>query len=287
MKKNSADSAFGYAEILDQRLEILSRTAALHRGSSEDTGEADRAAESALRRILRDILPMRFGIGTGFVVSVEDGRAVQSVAQDLVIYDQLNNAPLLNTPDWSLFPIEMVYATITVAARWPRPSARQKDGVPGMAQNVATLRAMARHKSYMLPSDAHDEHGNRVTSFLTWTASQPPRQFLFVSDHRGRELARLRDLVVETRKETRDFFFDGIFVANRRWFLACRAYRDPGLVFADGDNAWSFFLNGLLLSIETATALRPYNRFKYAPHLGRLFAASEVEDPQPEHNLGG
>lgn len=73
--------------------------------------EKGRSNEKYFLQCLREFLPKRFGVGTGFVESFS---GAQSKQQDIIIYDDLNNAPLFICDAWSIFPIEMVNANIEV-----------------------------------------------------------------------------------------------------------------------------------------------------------------------------
>ncbi len=75
--------------------------------------ELGRLNETHLVKLLRDYLPPKIGIGTGFIVS-GGSNATQSPQCDIVLYDALNNAPLYRSDAWSIYPIEIVYGVIEV-----------------------------------------------------------------------------------------------------------------------------------------------------------------------------
>ena len=70
--------------------------------------------EDALRAFLRDVLPPKYGIGRGEVVSAAGGISRQ---MDIVIYDALHAPMLFTSATSSIFPAESVYATIEVKSR--------------------------------------------------------------------------------------------------------------------------------------------------------------------------
>lgn len=75
------------------------------------TGEKGLRREDVLRDFLREVLPPKYGVGRGEVVS---SRGEISRQMDVVIYDALH-APLLYTSASSaIFPSESIYATIEV-----------------------------------------------------------------------------------------------------------------------------------------------------------------------------
>ena len=53
-------------------------------------------AENLLRELIREFLPHRWAVGTGFVIDVERGRSNQV---DVLIYDQLTTSPLYRDGD--------------------------------------------------------------------------------------------------------------------------------------------------------------------------------------------
>lgn len=280
MKQIVTNNIVNFGEILNARLDAFARSTAHSLGDVHHLGGNTPSGDAALRQVVRDLLPKRFGVGPGFVASVEQGKLVLSAPQDLVVYDAWHNAPLLTTPDWALFPIEMVYATVDVRQGLKLTgSAKDRESVAALAENVKTLREMSRAKSYIHPSNAHDEHGNPVPSLLTWTDDTPPRHFLFLHRFRSTQAEKFKEAVIQARKDNRDFFYNGIFAANRNWFAGCRAYREPAQVLLDTDEAWVTFLNHLALSIEGIPAHHRYNRLKYLPHLGALYQLSEIDGP--------
>jgi hypothetical protein len=75
--------------------------------------ELGRLNETHLVKLLRDYLPPKIGIGSGFIVS-GGPNPTQSPQCDIILYDALNNAPFYKSETWSIFPIEMVYGVIEV-----------------------------------------------------------------------------------------------------------------------------------------------------------------------------
>src|ERR1700759_3745396 len=67
--------------------------------------------EERCKEFLKNVLPRRYGISSGFVVSsTEDSKP--SPEQDVIIFDDLLNSPLYREPSAGVFPVEMVYATV-------------------------------------------------------------------------------------------------------------------------------------------------------------------------------
>src|SRR5690242_2903473 len=74
-------------------------------------GEDGRHVEGIIRGVLEKLLPKRFSIGSGFVINF-DGQ--MSLQQDIVLFDNVDNAPLMYEGNSGVFTAESVYATIEV-----------------------------------------------------------------------------------------------------------------------------------------------------------------------------
>lgn len=114
---------------------------------ADHSGEKGRANEKYLLRCIREFLPKRFGIGTGFV---ENYKRHQSKQLDIIIFDDINNAPLFVCDAWSIYPIEMVHAVIEVKTtltinelKKAFKSEGTDDGSGGKNTNKKSLRRMA------------------------------------------------------------------------------------------------------------------------------------------------
>ncbi len=81
---------------------------------SDHNGEKGRLNESHLKKVLRQYLPEKYGIGTGFIVSNKSLEAKDNPQLDIIIYDKINNAPLYKSETFGIYPVEMVYAYIEV-----------------------------------------------------------------------------------------------------------------------------------------------------------------------------
>jgi len=73
------------------------------------SGERGRIAEEIIRNVLLRILPKRFSIGTGVIISSKGDVSQQT---DIVIFDNFFNSPLLSEFGSCVYPVEAVYATI-------------------------------------------------------------------------------------------------------------------------------------------------------------------------------
>lgn len=67
--------------------------------------------EDALKHALRDLLPLKYSIGSGIVVDAYD---TQSKQQDFVIYDGFGSPVFLKSESQVILPVESVYATTEI-----------------------------------------------------------------------------------------------------------------------------------------------------------------------------
>ena len=109
----SERSAFALDKLFEGSLRRLRTEADYFSRLTGHAPELGRLNETHLVKLLRDYLPPKIGIGTGFIASGGDAPR-QSPQCDIVLYDALNNAPLYRSDAWSIYPIEMVYGVIEV-----------------------------------------------------------------------------------------------------------------------------------------------------------------------------
>lgn len=77
----------------------------------EHPGEKGNENENILINFLRDFLPKKYSIGTGFLIDSDGNTSSQC---DLIIYDNLFNPNLMKFDNNQYFPIESVYGIIEV-----------------------------------------------------------------------------------------------------------------------------------------------------------------------------
>jgi hypothetical protein len=113
-------------------------------------GERGQENEQVLGRILRALVPGRYGIGSGLVIDSEGGCSRQI---DLIVYDQADEPTVLAQTTQLLFPVENVRAAIEVK------TTVEGEDVKAAGRNAAALRALApaveqgnggRHPLYVL-----------------------------------------------------------------------------------------------------------------------------------------
>ena len=153
---------------------LLSRLKAT-RSAAGLQGEAGAPATEDVRRLLRDMLPAEYGIGTGFVVhhaaaAVEstplerEGRRVRryryrpeldevllSPPYDLLIYDAVRSGPLVRLGHRDVFPLEAVYGCVQIVGAMGRRKDREgRTQADRLFDQAAQLRQM-RVRLYWTP----------------------------------------------------------------------------------------------------------------------------------------
>jgi hypothetical protein len=140
----------------------------------EHSGEQGRSSEHVVRATLRSVLPKRFSIGTGIVVSSHGSKSKQT---DIVIYDDFYNASPSLIGEVGIFPIECVYATIEVKSSIDTGKIRLA------ADAIGRLRGMKDEKYYRVPALKINRETKAVEiEYEILKSSIAPRTYLFAFD---------------------------------------------------------------------------------------------------------
>jgi hypothetical protein len=179
MKKRSNrsgnSSRFDLDKLFEGSLQRLRTEAEYFSRLTDHNPELGRLNETHLVKLLKDYLPPKIGIGTGFIVC--GGSAPRQSPQcDIVLYDSLNNAPMYKSDAWSIYPIEMVYGVIEVK------TTLNVQTLTEAFEKCASIRAMARtkdnkpNKAYIrqLPAEK-----GRAVEYEERKSGLAPRFFVF------------------------------------------------------------------------------------------------------------
>jgi len=177
-----------------------------------------------VRDIIRELLPKRFSIGTGFAVNSKDARSTQL---DLVLYDELLNTPLSLIGDVSAFPIECIYGAVEVKS-W-----LDKDRLEEASKTIGQLRKFKEHKRYYRPTKLVQDGSGNLFEVPTNPADEKddlviplaPRNYVFAFNTKW----KLSTLTAKLRKASDNYgaFFHGVLVLKKEWFVTQLATR-PG-----------------------------------------------------------
>jgi len=245
-------------------------------------GERGRNDEERLRTFLRNTLPRRFGVGSGFVISAVEG-SQPSRQMDVVIFDDLFNAPMHREAASYVFPVEIVLATVEV-----KGCIRPQD-VSKCVDNIASVRSIGKERYHVVqvPQEKPEGSGNWTMERQRIVATTPPRAFVFAYDAEGWRDAQSFATSWASALAAETAHLHGVVVLTKDWFV----YQVPfkkGLRTYQGD-ALLRFQSALLSGVEGLAVSAPYDRERYyrldAVPLGTVEiggtgeAAGEIGDP--------
>jgi hypothetical protein len=206
-------------------------------------GERGRNEEERVREFLRRVLPKRFSVGSGFVISSKKDLGV-SPQMDVIIFDEIHNAPVFREISADVFPVEMVYAVVEV-----KRVLRKKD-LPKILKDIQHIRTLGDERWYVtyrsVPRPENPDE--RITGAREIPVQNPkPRSYVVAfgqkdwTDHH----ALAKDLI--SALEATPTHIHGMVVLDPDWYLTLEAYSDPkvGLKAEVGDSLLRFVHNVL------------------------------------------
>ncbi len=203
---------------------------------SDHPGEKGRSNEDHLRNVLRDFLPKRMGLGTGFIEAPENQRSRQ---QDIVVFEDVNNFPLYEGASWSIYPIEMVYAMIEVK------TSLDNSKLTTALRSYAKIRSMSKEKSYLKLNA-----GNlKTVEYIRYVINLSPRFFIFAYSSAWSDFGTFCDSVKKMCNEVQGSFLHGVCILDKSWFIAKRAFKDDFLV--SEEHGLTRFLDKLLKDCDS------------------------------------
>jgi len=205
---------------------------------SDHNGEKGRLNESHLKNVLYRHLPKKFGLGTGFIVSSTTINNTDNPQIDIIIYDQLTNAPLYTSDAFSIFPIESVYGYIEVKTTLTKAELKH-----ALITNAKIRSIAASGDKVYYPEDK---------------STLSPRFYIFAykSDMSSDTLQKNVKTLYE---EHGDAHSHGIYVLDKDIFIGREARYDPKVIdlkVIDESNALSAFIINIILHCETMIPVR-------------------------------
>ena len=236
-------------------------------------GERGSNDEEHFKAFLRRTLPHRYSIGTGFMIS-SNPDAEPSAQTDIVIYDEFHNSPLFRELAASVFPIEIVYATIEV-----KRILQSKDIKP-CVEAIARIRRLAKEKWYLrygLQPVAGQEKRQVVAEEYQDTLA--PRTFVVAYDTQFASSESLQDAWTEALNANPDAHLHGCVVLSKNWYFSQIAFLTPTGVIVEEQHALVHFLSGVLTAASSMNmALASMNRYF---NIGYVMSPLDT-DPQEE-----
>ena len=174
----NATTAFDLDRLFEGSLRRLRAEAEYFSRLTDHNPELGRLNETHLVKLLRDYLPPKVGIGTGFIVCGGDTPS-QSPQCDIILYDALNNTPLYRSDAWSIYPIEMVYGIIEVKTTLNGSALEEAFGKCAMIRVMAKTSDGKPNKAYMRQVPPVPRMAAR---YQVYSSKLPPRFFVFGYD---------------------------------------------------------------------------------------------------------
>jgi hypothetical protein len=187
-------------------------------------GERGRNEELRVRKFLEGVLPARFSVGSGFVVSSNKALG-HSPQMDVIIYDNVFNAAIFREVSADVYPIEMVYAVIEVKRLL------QKKDLPKILRDIKHIRALGEQRWYVaytsLPN-APDVPNQRVSGRIEFPLPNPkPRSYVVAFRQKGwADLPALREDVISALEQIGGHIH-GMVVLEPDWYLTLEAFTPP------------------------------------------------------------
>lgn len=242
----------------DTLQDIFEKQSSVFTGVLTHYGERGRNDEAYLRQFLQRVLPSRFSLGTGFIVSsaIEKKPSCQN---DIIISDQFWNSPLYNELAAKVYPVETVYAIIEVKGvldRSLRGRKIKKSDLDSAFENIAYIRELAKSKKYVRFKDSpksKDEPDKLVVRKEEFSMTLPPRSYIFAYAKKGwRTLTDFKSEIEEKLKKYRSAHIHGIVILDKNWFAFQEPFTGDNIkIHVFSDNALLRFTNTLLRGIQS------------------------------------
>jgi hypothetical protein len=240
----------GYTTWLKQSLsgyEDLAKTLVQHKA------EKGRIVESVVKTALRAILPGRFSIGTGFIIS-SGGQS--STQLDLVIYDAFYNSPIVLERGTGLFPVECVYGLVEVKSRL------DQNEIDSITKAIHIVRELAKEKRYAHYVERKHGSGKTVVAEAEISTKLAPRAFVVAINSAYADVntieAALRDYT-----EKNGAHIHGLTVLEKNWFFGQEAtFGRPNKFLRREEGAFEAFCASVLASIQSI-AMGPASMRRY------------------------
>ena len=205
--------------------------------------EKGRIVEGVVKSALSTILPKRFSIGTGFAITSSE----QSSSQlDIIIYDALNNSPIILHSGMGLLPIECIYGIIEVK------SALDRNEIDSSTKAIGIVRGFAKEKKYVLYGSHTDENDNTVVGEYELTDPRPlsPRSFILTINSKYTTMNTLQE-VLTISTEQNNAHVHGLYVLEKNWLIRQKAFTQPHGFICEENKSLATFCTTILCSIQS------------------------------------
>jgi hypothetical protein len=211
----------------------------LARSLIQHNAEKGRVVEGVVKSALRSILPGRFSLGTGFVVTASGQTSPQL---DVVIYDAFQNAPIILEGGVGIFPIECVYAFVEVKSRL------ETEELSTIASAIGLVRRFAAEKRY----EAYKKIGqpDKIVSVAVPIPDElPPRSYVFAL--RSKLSASTILEKIGTLTEEANAHVHGLAAIEPSLFIKQRPHKLPHQFDSWTDKAMGRFAASVLQGVQS------------------------------------
>jgi len=214
------------------RYETLAKTLVEHKP------EKGRIVEGIVKASLRAILPSRFSLGTGFVVTAAGDTSPQL---DVVIYDGFENAPIILEAGVGVFPIECVYGLVEVKSKL------DTEAITSAAKAIGKVRSWASQKRY----EGYAVNGGEepVSVPMRFGNDLPPRSYIFALRTALSEPTLIQTL--REQAEAHDAHVHGLAVLEPNFFTSQRPHKKPFEFITATDKAMARFGSSVLHGVQS------------------------------------
>jgi hypothetical protein len=256
MKRTKESS--GIKLYYDALQDIFNKQSNVLTGVLTHYGERGRNDEKYLLKFLQRVLPHRFSIGSGFIVSSDNSKKI-SRQTDIIISDQFWNSPLYRELAAEVYPIETVYAIIEVKGlldKSVKGRKEKKSDLDKCLEDIAFIRDLASCKKY-LRYISRSKNGNQddkpIVSKEEYSIHLPPRSYVFAYAKKGwRTLADFKSYLKDSLQKHSSAHLHGIVILEKNWFAFQEPYSGNDVeIHAFKDNALLRFTNTLLRGIQS------------------------------------
>lgn len=199
---------------------------------SDHMGERGRLNESHLKNVLQRHLPKKFALGTGFIVSSKTINKDDNPQLDIILYDNITNAPLYQSDAFGIYPIESVYGYVEVKT---------------------TLNEAELQKSFKINAKIRTMASSGDKVYLAEGESKlSPRFFMFAYKSTVKS-ETIKTHVKRSFENQGDAHAHGIFVLDKNLFVARQARNDANVVELherEGPSAFADFIVNMAIHCE-------------------------------------
>lgn len=244
--RSNKDSPTGLAAYFQTINDIFALQTKFLTGALPHYGERGRNDEQRLVKLLRQVLPHKYSLGTGFVICSHHD-VPPSRQTDIVIHDEVQNSPLFRELAADVYPIECVYGTVSVKATLSIDELRDCFGASSELRKMASRGKFYAH--YAVDDDAvNSETGVGKGVEVQFKTALSPRGYIvgYDADAATPEsfLSRVATVIGEIPT-----FVHGIYAIKQQWFFNQKHSSTEFMTFTD--HALLSFVSKLLGDMQS------------------------------------